>query len=368
MPETGGYRFFRTPFTASCRLEVLAITLVAVLAACGDAPRPFRSDAASNARHDALVNPNSLNSDSEAPEFVIARPVGPRPEVAEKLALTLAMALRHHGILATATPTIGIKRIDGTIATRDAGSEVQIDITWTMRDTQGAEIGRDEQRILGKAQDWFDAEDRLISPIATQAAVRIGRQLGRGDLAKAPAAAVPRSWGPGTPPPSSSGEESSAAGMPMPGAENSVRPSAVPASARLAPPMVAVPSAPRIHVQAVAGAPGNGNVAMTSAMRRALGESEMVLADNAGPDVFQVQGSFESSPPVEGRQRVVIRWVVRRGDGSQIGDLEQANDVDAGSLDGGWDKLALLVATAAVDAVVDLITRDRIRTGRSSSD
>jgi len=122
-------------------------------------------------------------------------------------------------------------------------------------------------------------------------------------------------------------------------------------------------NAPRVRVLAVTGPPSGGR-AMTSAMRRALGESQMVLVDRAEPGSFQVQGNVELSPPAEGRQRVVIRWIIRRGDGTQIGDLEQANTVRAGSLEGNWDKLAPLVALAAVDTVVDLINRDRARGGR----
>jgi hypothetical protein len=100
---------------------------------------------------------------------------------------------------------------------------------------------------------------------------------------------------------------------------------------------------------------------MAQAMRRALGESQMVLTDSAESHVFQVQGSIELDPAADGRQRVVVRWTVKRGDGTQIGDLEQANTVRAGALQGNWDKLAPIVALAAVDAVVELIERDRSR-------
>jgi hypothetical protein len=105
----------------------------------------------------------------------------------------------------------------------------------------------------------------------------------------------------------------------------------------------------------------SGGREMAQAMRRALGESQMVLTDSAESHVFQVQGSIELDPAADGRQRVVVRWTVKRGDGTQIGDLEQANTVRAGALQGNWDKLAPIVALAAVDAVVELIERDRSR-------
>jgi hypothetical protein len=123
--------------------------------------------------------------------------------------------------------------------------------------------------------------------------------------------------------------------------------------------MAAATNVPRVRVPTVTGATAEASRAMTSAMRRALGESQMVLVDRTEPGVFQVQGSIQLAPPAEGKQRVVIRWVILRSDGTQVGDLEQANSVAAGSLDGNWEKLSPLVALAAVDAVVELINRDR---------
>ncbi len=354
------------------RIVATAALLTVALAACGDTPRPFQPDAKINGRADAPPDLRRFELGREPPEFAIALPVGPRPEVAAKLAIALAMALRDHGIVATPAPATGLKRISATVATRDAGGNVQIDITWTVQDVRGERLGGNEQRVMGQPQEWFDADDRLISRIATQAAFRIGRQLGRGDLANVPIAALPDAIGPGTLPPASDsvGPFSSGApvpSMPMPGQPGGPAtpppPGAAPPAATPPPVLAAASNAPRVRVLAVTGSAAGGR-AMTSAMRRALGESQVVVVDRTEPGIFQVHGSVELAPPAEGRQRVVIRWIIRRGDGTQIGDLEQANTVRAGGLDGNWDKLAPLVALAAVDTVVDLITRDRARGGR----
>jgi hypothetical protein len=90
----------------------------------------------------------------------------------------------------------------------------------------------------------------------------------------------------------------------------------------------------------------------------------MVLVNHKEPGSFDVQGSVELSPPEQGRQRIVIRWFVKRADGTQVGDLEQANTVAAGSVEGNWDKLAPLVALAAVDSIIELISRERPEGGR----
>ena len=342
------------------RVAVIGVLLVA-LSACADTPRPFKPDAKATSR---LLAPPGAHASPEEPEFAIAMPVGPRPEVAEKIVAALALALRDHGIVATPVSAGGLKRISATVATRDAGEDIQIDISWTVQDARGERIGGNDQKVLGKPRDWFEADDRLISRIATQAAFRIGRQLGRGDLANVPIAALPDALGPATLPPlPARSTDPPGAGEPPesttpPGSPNAPAspPAVTPPPAAPAPVLAAASNAPRVRVLAVTGGP-EASKAMTSAMRRVLGESQMVLVDRAEPDAFQIQGSIELSPPVEGRQRVVVRWVVRRGDGTQIGDLEQANTVRAGSLDGNWERLAPIVALAAADGVVDLITR-----------
>jgi len=339
------------------RIAAAAGVLLVALAACADTPRPFQPDSKINR---PLLAPPGAHASQEEPEFAIALPVGPRPEVGEKIATALALALRDHGIVATPASASGLKRISASVATRDAGEDIQIDITWTVQDVRGERIGGNEQKVLGKPQDWFEADDRLISRIATQAAFRIGRQLGRGDIANVPIAALPDALGPGTLPPlpASSADPPSPTVPPAstepPGPANA--PTSPTAPAAPPPVLAATSNAPRVRVLSVTGVP-EASKAMTSAMRRVLGESQMVLVDRPEPDAFQIQGSIELTPPVEGRQRVVVRWVIRRNDGTQIGDLEQANTVRAGSLDGNWDRLAPIVALAAADGVVDLIAR-----------
>jgi hypothetical protein len=296
---------------------------------------------------------------TEAPEFVIQPPVGPPQPVAAKLAATFAAALRSYGIVATTSPTDGTKRIAASVQALDVDPHVNVEITWTV----GGQ-GRDapvayRQRTLADLQAWQQADERLISRIAAQAAFHISRQLGRGDPTYVPIAALPDILGAGAWPASPSIPEAAPPGgaspTAAPGQHGAPPPPVSP------PPVSATSRAPRVLVAAVTGPSSEASRALAAAMRRALGESQMVLVDRAEAGSFQVQGSVELPPPADGRQRVIIRWFVKRGDGSLIGDLEQANTVRAGSLEGHWAQLAPVVAEAAVDSVVELIALDRSR-------
>ena len=342
---------------------VLAVSFVQILAGCQDKPGPFRP--APGAARELSLPPGSplQGAITEAPEFVIQQPIGPPPPIGAQLARTFAVALRNYGIVATTSPADGTKSIATSVQTLDIDPHVNIEIAWTV----GGQ-GRDmpvayRQRTLADLKAWQRADERLISRIAAQAAFHISRQLGRGDPTYIPIAALPDVLGTGAWPASPSIPESA----PPPGASPAVAPGqhGTPPPPVGSPPPVSPPSrAPRVLVSAVTGPSSEAGRALVAAMRRALGESQMVLVDRAEAGTFLVQGSVELPPPADGRQRVIIRWFVKRGDGSLIGDLEQANTVRAGSLEGHWVQLAPVVAEAAVDSVVELIELDRSRSTR----
>jgi hypothetical protein len=341
------------------RALALALAMLTGVAACGPTSAPF--DRPAPGSNTLLLPPAS--GTPESAEFVVALPVGPAPETADKMATALTLALAHHGIAATTRPAAGLKRITASVRTSDVGEDIAIDITWRVLEAGGKEIGGNEHRAVARPQAWAEGEDRLISRISSQAAFRIARLLGRGDIANVPLSALPDAL-PGIPPASGPDAASPGAGPPAdPDAPSSGpgAPSAIPGGPlpTQPPALAAASKAPRVLVATVTAPSPAGSRALTSAMRRALGESQMVLVNSKEPGAFEVQGSVELSPPVDGRQRIVVRWFVKRADGTQIGDLEQANTVPAGSLEGNWDKLAPIVALAAVDAVVELIARDR---------
>jgi hypothetical protein len=133
--------------------------------------------------------------------------------------------------------------------------------------------------------------------------------------------------------------------------------SAAPPAAAPPAPATAAAKFPRVRVLTVTGAPGDGNRALTAGMRRALGEQQIVLVDAADATTMTVIGSVEISPPAEGAQRIVIRWVLKGPGGEQLGDLEQANTIKAGALNGEWGGVAHVIALAASEGILDLMTR-----------
>jgi hypothetical protein len=56
---------------------------------------------------------------------------------------------------------------------------------------------------------------------------------------------------------------------------------------------------------------------------------------------------------------VSLSWLVKSPTGKVLGDVKQANDIPAGSLDGGWGGAATAVAEAAATGIFDVVKRYR---------
>jgi len=132
--------------------------------------------------------------------------------------------------------------------------------------------------------------------------------------------------------------------MPVPGAGASLVPE---------PPPV-VWARPSFLIKPVEGAPGDGNVSLTLAMKAALRKRDLTVTDDPRQAGFVIQGRVEVGPTVNGRQQAKIVWAVNTVSGEEVGKAVQENAVKAGSLDGPWGRIAEIVSGAAVTGIQEL--------------
>lgn len=129
-----------------------------------------------------------------------------------------------------------------------------------------------------------------------------------------------------------------------------VEPEAVPPGA---------PQAANVLIAAVTGATGDGNLALTRAMKAAAKAAGIATTELTDVATHILQGVVRVEAPSGARQRVTIVWTMTAPDGREVGKATQENIIGAGSLDGAWGPVAAVVASAATRGVEDILSRSR---------
>ncbi|WP_072396605.1 hypothetical protein [Hyphomicrobium sp. CS1GBMeth3] len=110
-------------------------------------------------------------------------------------------------------------------------------------------------------------------------------------------------------------------------------------------------------VPSVVGAPGDGSVALTSAIQRELSRSGVSLTDAPSAQTYKVEGKVVVGQGQNGKQPIQIDWDVKDPQGKKLGTVSQKNEIPQGSLDGSWGKTADAAASAAAQGIVKLLPK-----------
>jgi len=109
-------------------------------------------------------------------------------------------------------------------------------------------------------------------------------------------------------------------------------------------------------IPSVTGAPGDGSVSLTRAIRSEMTRNGVALGAAPTPQSYRVEGRValrQSSSA--GQQEINIDWDVRDPTGKKLGTVSQKNAIQAGSLDGAWGKTADAAAAAAAQGILKLL-------------
>lgn len=279
------------------------LALCLAVAACQPLPHPF-ADYRPPDGSPLLSPPDSLG--------VVVAPVAGLPAPLDgDLAAAMAAALRDADVPAS-IDSANRRSFRLVGKAQPAGDPGGMSIDWAMVDAGGKTVGRESQAIPGAA-DLERGGDALAKSLVRQTAPALAK-LVVGDA-------------------------------PLPAANADTV----------------------VMVRPVTGAAGDGDTVLTRSLVDALQRANIKIATAGGPkESFVVTGRVEMSPPQGGKQQVKVNWALVRPDGSQVGQVSQANAVPAGSLDGPWGEVAYAVASAAVPGITALIERARAAEAESS--
>lgn len=281
--------------------RVLLITLLAVfaLAACGPVPRPFKASPGAKESNPLLVVPDGAG-------ITVVPVAGASPALSGPLTEALVYSLRRAGIPASAGAALtnGLL-MEGVARWRDGEAVVD----WRLTDPDGALAAEVRANAPAARTDFEAGSVDLINALADRSAAMVATALRPDELA-------------GTidgPPPT-------------------------------------------VAVVGVDGAPGDGDRALSRAMRAVLAEAGVPLADGEAEAALLLAGAVSVEAIGETRERVTIRWWLLDDSGLVLGTLEQANEVPKGALSDRWGGAAYDAALANVEAVQDILDRiDQIR-------
>lgn len=111
----------------------------------------------------------------------------------------------------------------------------------------------------------------------------------------------------------------------------------------------------RVWIPPVHGAPGDGNQSLALQLRRELAKLGPLVQDRPADADFTVQGAVRAVPTAGNTQRIEIEWLVANQAGRELGHIVQLNEIPAGTLNGYWGDVAVVVAQQASGGVRDVI-------------
>ncbi|WP_426956590.1 hypothetical protein [Muricoccus radiodurans] len=280
-------------------LRALTLATLALVAACGPLPQPFRGNPGRQAR--MLAAPPAYRIAVPAPDAALLSDTA-----SADYAVALAEALEGAEVPVVVGPPAPLDWRLAVTAELEGRGVVP---SYAMEDADGRPLGQVRGAPVPIA-DWSRSDPALMRRVAVRDAPVIAALLTRGEAARRASETV----------------SFTGAGGP-----------------------------PRVRFTGVRGAPGDGNQSLAARIRDFLATKGLVVQDGAQGAAFAVAGRVTVADAGNGKQRVEIVWTVSRRDGQDLGAAAQLNEVPAGTLNGLWGDVAYVVAQEASGAIRDII-------------
>lgn len=296
-----------------------------------------------------ISDPQTASPTNTANSFQIVPVTGSPDNVSSGLQSKLIAKLQQKGLSVVPKGTASKYVLRGYIVASRESSGSKLSYIWDVTDSAGKRLHRikGSQVAGGKkgADPWSSVTPAVIDAIASKTADELAQWVPNA-TGSVPVASNAPAGSPGTYSNSaqSSGSPTTlaqAARTPTSGTTGSIGATG-PASAM---------------VPAVTGAPGDGGVALTSAIQRELSRNGVSLASVPAANTYRVQGNVAIGQSQDGKQPIQIDWTVVDPSGKKLGTVTQKNQVPQGTLDGAWGKTADAAASAAAQGILKLLPK-----------
>ncbi|MCC7251172.1 hypothetical protein [Hyphomicrobium sp.] len=301
---------------------------------------------------------NSLSITGQPPattgqtaKIAIAPVIGAPDTVARQLETQLASAIEAQRISVAKDPNAKAEfTLRGYIVSAREKGRTKVSYIWDVTDPTGKRVNRiTGEEVLTGAQSkdpWTSVTPQVVNTISSKTAGSLVTWL-PSQSAAAIAMGTPAAGGQQAAPSAAPTAYSAA------GSSASVSPAAAGGPATTG--SIARDGGVTAMVPSVVGAPGDGSVALTSAIQRELTRSGVALTETPSAQTYKVEGKVVVGQGQNGKQPIQIDWEVKDPQGKKLGTVSQKNEIPQGSLDGAWGKTADAAASAAAQGIVKLL-------------
>ncbi len=326
-------------------VTILAALLGLALAGCSTTGPSLLPGVGDTAQQQAA--PPALASNST--KIAIAPVIGAPDGVAKQLQTQLTSAMQSRNITVANGPGVNYT-LRGYVVSAKEAAGTKISYIWDVTDPTGKRVNRitgEEITPPGAGRDpWSSVTPAVMSRISSKTATSLATWLpAQRSAAPAVAGAVQSA------PANAARQATNTAGGQLQQARNAAGqaiPNATTTGSIGSGPVAAI-------VPNVTGAPGDGSVSLTTAIRKELSRNGVSLAGKPTPQSYRVEGRVALKKAGTGKQEIMIDWDVKDPSGKNLGTVSQKNAIQAGSLDGPWGRTADAAAAAAAQGILKLL-------------
>jgi hypothetical protein len=263
-----------------------------------------------------------------APTRLALAPVIGAPDgIAKQLTAQLTTSIERQRVTIAKTPS---ERVDytlrGYVVAAKEKAATKVSYIWDVTDNTGKRVHRitGEEMVAGGGKDaWAGVNAAVVQAVSDKTSASFGTWL----------ATVPASAASASSPAMAAAPN---AGTPA-GANGLVQQASATQSASAT--TLAAVGKVMVANPKVTGAPGDGNIALSGAMKRELaGKGVEITEATAG--TYRVLAEVQLKAKPDGNEAVSIDWIVNDPKGTRIATVTQNNDIPKGHLSGTWGQNA----------------------------
>jgi hypothetical protein len=305
-------------------LRVAFVGLCAIsLAGCETGSSMFGGDASPGA---TALAPAQAAPQSTPTRLALAPVIGAPDAIAKQITAQLTSSIERQRVTIAKSPSDKVDyTLRGYVVAAKEKAATKVSYIWDVTDGTGKRVHRitGEELVSGAGgkDAWASVNAAVVQAVSDKTSASFGAWL----------ATVPASSAQADAP-------AMAAAAPVGAGTNGL---VQQASATTSASATTLASVGKVMVASpkVSGATGDGNAALSSAMRRELSVKGIEITD-ATAGTYRVLAEVKIKAKADGNEAVTIDWIVNDPKGTRIATVTQNNDIPKGHLSGNWGQNA----------------------------